>query len=60
MDEKGNLKMNIHALVVDTGEKVILVDTCVGNDKQRNIPAWSNLQTNLLERLEGAGYLPGG
>ena len=58
MDEKGNLKMSIHALVVDTGEKVILVDTCVGNDKQRNIPAWSNLQTNFLERLEGAGYPP--
>lgn len=59
MDEKGNLKMSIHALVVDTGEKVILVDTCVGNDKQRNIPAWSNLQTNFLERLEEAGYPPG-
>ena len=56
MDEKGNLKMSIHALVVDTGEKVILVDTCVGNDKQRNIPAWSNLQTNFLERLKEAGY----
>ena len=59
IDEKGNLKMSIHALVVDTGEKVILVDTCVGNDKQRNIPAWSNLQTNFLERLEEAGYPPG-
>ena len=59
MDEKGNLKMSIHALVVDTGEKVILVDTCVGNDKQRNIPAWSNLQTNFLEQLEEAGYPPG-
>ena len=59
MDEKGNFKMSIHALVVDTGEKVILVDTCVGNDKQRNIPAWSNLQTNFLERLEEAGYPPG-
>ncbi len=56
MDEKGNLKMSIHALVVDTGGKVILVDTCVGNDKQRNIPAWSNLQTNFLERLKVAGY----
>ena len=51
--------MSIHALVVDTGEKVLLVDTCVGNDKQRNIPAWSNLQTNFLERLEEAGYPPG-
>lgn len=56
MDAAGNLVMSIHALVVDTGERRIVVDTCVGNDKQRAIPAWSNLQTSFLSDLETAGY----
>ena len=56
MDPEGNLIMSIHALVIDTGDKRIIVDTCIGNDKQRNIPTWSNLQTNFLNDLEEAGY----
>ena len=56
MDSEGNLIMSIHALVIDTGDKRIIVDTCIGNDKQRNIPTWSNLQTNFLNDLEEAGY----
>jgi len=58
MDEKGNLVMSIHALVVDTGEHRIVVDTCIGNDKQRDIPAWSHLQTSFLEDLDAVGYPP--
>ena len=53
---EGRLIMSIHALVIDTGDKRIIVDTCIGNDKERNIPAWSNLQTSFLEDLEAAGY----
>ena len=56
MDEAGNLIMSIHALVIDDGEKRIVVDTCIGNDKQRNIPSWTNLQTDFLKDLEQAGY----
>ena len=56
MDDDGNLIMSIHALVVDTGERRIIVDTCIGNDKERNIPNWSNLQTSFLEDLSAAGY----
>lgn len=56
MDEAGNLVMSVHALVVDTGTTRIVVDTCIGNDKQRSIPAWSNLQTSFLDDLSGAGY----
>ena len=58
MDDAGNLVMSIHALVVDTGERRIVVDTCIGNDKQRAIPTWSNLQTSFLADLENAGYPP--
>ncbi len=56
MDAEGNLVMSIHALVVDTGERRIVVDTCIGNDKQRSIPNWTNLQTSFLQDLEAAGY----
>lgn len=58
MDDAGNLVMSIHALVVDTGERRIVVDTCIGNDKERAIPTWSNLQTGFLADLETAGYPP--
>jgi len=56
MDAEGNLIMSIHALVIDTGERRIVVDTCIGNDKQRPIASWSNLQTSFLSNLEMAGY----
>ncbi|MEQ8859859.1 MAG: MBL fold metallo-hydrolase [Pseudomonadales bacterium] len=56
MDDAGNLVMSVHALVVDTGARRIVVDTCIGNDKQRSIPNWTNLQTSFLADLEAAGY----
>ena len=56
-DERGRLKMSIHALLVATPERRILVDTCLGNDKQnRRIPGWNNLQGPFLADLERAGY----
>ena len=56
MDEAGNLIMSIHALIVDTGERRIVVDTCIGNDKERSIPNWSHLQTAFLDDIAEAGY----
>ncbi|TDJ25783.1 MAG: MBL fold metallo-hydrolase [Gammaproteobacteria bacterium] len=56
MTAEGKLIMSVHALVVDTGSRRIVVDTCIGNDKQRSIPAWTNLQTTFLEDLTRAGY----
>ena len=56
MDQDGNLIMSIHALVIDTGSMRMVVDTCIGNDKERSIDAWSHLQTSFLSDLESAGY----
>ena len=56
MDDEGNLIMSIHALVVDTGKRRILVDTCIGNDKERAFPNWNMLQTAFLDDLSSAGY----
>jgi glyoxylase-like metal-dependent hydrolase (beta-lactamase superfamily II) len=56
-DELGRLKMSIHALVVETPSRRIVVDTCLGNDKEnRRIPTWNRLQTSFLADLAAAGY----
>ncbi len=56
-DEEGRLRMSIHALVVETPTRRIVVDTCLGNDKQgRRIPAWNDLHGPFLADLAAAGY----
>ncbi|MGI9328789.1 MAG: MBL fold metallo-hydrolase [Pseudomonadales bacterium] len=54
---EGVLKFSIHALVIETPTRRIIVDTCVGNNKDRAaFPDWHQLQTNFLSDLEQAGY----
>ena len=56
---EGVLRFSIHAFVIDTGSRRIIVDTCVGNDKPRDVfPDWHMLQTSFLEDLTSAGYPP--
>ena len=57
-DAEGRLKMSIHALVVQTPSRRIIVDTCIGNDKQREMPPWSHMQTRFLEDLTAEGFAP--
>jgi glyoxylase-like metal-dependent hydrolase (beta-lactamase superfamily II) len=56
MDDVGRLKMSIHALIVEAPGRRILVDTCLGNDKPRHIPGWSNRQGPFLKDLAAAGF----
>ena len=55
-DENGRMRGAIHALIVETPDRTIMVDTCVGNDKQRGNPAWNQLQTTFLDDMDKAGY----
>jgi glyoxylase-like metal-dependent hydrolase (beta-lactamase superfamily II) len=55
-DENGRMRGAIHALVVETPERTIVVDTCVGNDKVRSNPPWNMLQTGFLDDLTASGY----
>jgi glyoxylase-like metal-dependent hydrolase (beta-lactamase superfamily II) len=57
VDERGRLRMSVHALVVDTPSRRILVDTCIGNDKQRTMPAWSDMHGSFLADLAASGCL---
>jgi glyoxylase-like metal-dependent hydrolase (beta-lactamase superfamily II) len=54
----GRMVLSLHAFVVRTPHHTVLVDTCVGNDKQRAYPEWSGLRTGFLERLQAAGVAP--
>jgi glyoxylase-like metal-dependent hydrolase (beta-lactamase superfamily II) len=57
--EEGRLKMSIHALVVETPLRRIVVDTGLGNDKEgRDVPAWNHRKTPFLEIMTAAGFPP--
>lgn len=55
-DEEGRMRGAIHALIVETPDRRIVVDTCIGNDKQRDVPPWNMLQTSFLQDIAEAGY----
>ena len=55
VDPDGRPLASVHALVIETPGPTVVVDTCVGNDKERSIPFWNRLQTRFLEDLEAAG-----
>lgn len=56
-DDAGRLKMSVQAFVIETPRRRIVVDTCLGNDKEnRRIPGWNRLQTRFLADLAAAGY----
>ncbi|MFL5283583.1 MAG: MBL fold metallo-hydrolase [Rhodopila sp.] len=56
-DETGRLKMSIHSFIVQTPTRRIIVDTCLGNDKQgRRIPHWNDRTGPFLADLAKAGF----
>jgi glyoxylase-like metal-dependent hydrolase (beta-lactamase superfamily II) len=55
-DAEGIAIMSVHALVVESGDCKVLVDTCVGNDKVRPIPGWNERTGPFLEDLAEAGH----
>ena len=56
-DENGRLRMSIHSFIVETPTQRIIVDTCLGNDKQnRRIPHWNDRTGPFLEDLKQAGF----
>ena len=56
VDDDGNLVLSIHAFGIAAGDRRIIVDTCIGND--RHIPGMEalNLQTPFLSDLADAGF----
>ena len=56
IDERGRIVLSIHALVIETPEQTIVVDTCIGNDKPRTYPKWNLMQGDFLQRFAAAGF----
>lgn len=58
-DEDGRLRMSIHSFIVETPDRRIIVDTCLGNGKQnRRIPHWNDRNGPFLADLAAAGFPP--
>jgi glyoxylase-like metal-dependent hydrolase (beta-lactamase superfamily II) len=58
VDDAGKMILSIHALVVESQGRRIIVDTCIGNDKPRPTRPFNQLSTDFLDRLTGAGFPP--
>ena len=50
------LKMIIQAFLVESRGLRIVVDTCVGNGKQRSLRAWNELDGPFLQEIRDAGF----
>ena len=57
-NDDGKLLASIHCFIVESAGRRIVIDTCVGNDKQRSSPAWHLLDGPFLQHLTDAGFAP--
>ncbi len=56
---KGEPSLSLHAYIIDTPTRRIMVDTCIGNDKDLKMaPFWDQMQTDFLDRMRAAGFAP--
>ncbi|HJU28542.1 MAG TPA: MBL fold metallo-hydrolase, partial [Candidatus Binataceae bacterium] len=54
-DENGRFRLSIHAFLVESEGRRIIVDTCVGNDKRRpGFKDWNELHLPFLAEFEKA------
>ena len=59
--EEGALSLSIHSLIVETPSAKLIVDTCIGNDRDRNpFEVMHMLSTSYMEDMKAAGYHPDG
>jgi glyoxylase-like metal-dependent hydrolase (beta-lactamase superfamily II) len=57
-NDDGKLLLSIHCFIIESAGRRIVVDTCVGNDKQRSSPSWHQLDGPFLQNLDLAGFPP--
>jgi glyoxylase-like metal-dependent hydrolase (beta-lactamase superfamily II) len=55
-DEQGNITLRVQAVVLETEDRTVLVDPCVGNGKKRPLPFWNEMSWPFLERFAEAGF----
>ncbi len=58
---EGHLSLSIHSLIVDTPGATLIVDTCIGNGRDRDpFEVMHMLSTNYLADMVSSGYQPEG
>ena len=55
-DDDSTLNLSVHALLVDAPGMRLVVDTCIGNDRPREITGGEALHGPFLEHLAEAGW----
>lgn len=58
VDSEKRIVLSIHSLIIESDGQLLMVDTCIGNDKARTYPRWNMMQTDFLRKLEAAGFTP--
>ena len=51
----GKMLISFQCFVMRTKDRQIMLDTCIGNDRQREFPVFTNMQTSFLADLAHAG-----
>ncbi len=58
LNPDGTANLSIHAFVIRSQGRTIVVDTCVGNDKSLAVPKMGGLSNPFLDDMEAAGCPP--
>ena len=54
----GKLILNIQMMIIETPDRKMVVDTCIGNDKNLALEAWANMQRPFIDNLKKLGHDP--
>ena len=56
LNDKGYMLFSIHALLIESEGRRIIVDTCLGNDKERLVDGWGMRRGPFLHDLAEHGF----
>ncbi len=56
--EDGKMIISFQCFVMRTPDHCIMLDTCIGADRQREFDIFTNMQTSFLDDLAHAGFKP--
>ena len=54
----GRMILSFQAFVLRSRGRSFMIDTCIGNDRHREFPVFTNMQTSFLADLRSAGFPP--
>jgi len=52
----GRMKISFQCFVLRSGKDHVMIDTCIGNERDREFDIFTNMHTTFLEDLKAAGF----